>query len=481
MLLQALRHIRQIAHESSGEMPYGGGRQPAVLRTFSQRLSRGFNDAVNGFPDDGWSLMSSDGAEDVTIAFNSSPNKLVGSHVNSSQLFSAIGGGILCAKASMLLQNVPPALLVRFLREHRSEWADPGVDAYSAAALRASPYAVPGLRAGGFMGSQVILPLAHTLEHEEFLEVIRLEGHSLCHDEVVLSRDMYLLQLCSGVDENAAGACAQLVFAPIDESFADDAPLLPSGFRVIPLDGKTDAPSATRTLDLASTLEVGSGGTTRASSDTSSTCNTRSVLTIAFQFSYENHLRESVAAMARQYVRTVVASVQRVAMAIAPSRLGGQIETKNPPGSPEAHTLARWIGRSYRFHTGADLLRTDSQSMDSSLKAMWQHSDSIMCCSLKAAPVFTFANQAGLDMLETTLIALQDISLEKILDDDGRKALCTEFPKIMQQGFAYLPGGVCVSSMGRPVSYEQAVAWKVLSDDDTPHCLAFMFVNWSFV
>jgi homeobox-leucine zipper protein len=85
-------------------MPYGGGRQPAVLRTFSQRLSRGFNDAVNGFLDDGWSLMSSDGAEDVTIAINSSPNKLVGSHVSSSQLFSAIGGGVLCAKASMLLQ-----------------------------------------------------------------------------------------------------------------------------------------------------------------------------------------------------------------------------------------------------------------------------------------------------------------------------------------------------------------------------------------
>lgn len=51
---------------------------------------------------------------------------------------------------------------------------------------------------------------------------------------------LYILwQLCSGVDENAAGACAQLVFAPIDESFADDAPLLPSGFRVIPLDAKT--------------------------------------------------------------------------------------------------------------------------------------------------------------------------------------------------------------------------------------------------
>jgi hypothetical protein len=42
-----------------------------------------------------------------------------------------------------------------------------------------------------------------------------------------------LLQLCSGVDENASGACAQLMFAPINDFFADDVPLLPSGFHVI--------------------------------------------------------------------------------------------------------------------------------------------------------------------------------------------------------------------------------------------------------
>lgn len=48
-------------------------------------------------------------------------------------------------------------------------------------------------------------------------------------------------------------------------------------------------------------------------------------------------------------------------------------------------------------------------------------------------PVFTFANQAGLDMLETTLVALQDITLDKIFDDSGRKALFSEFAKIMQQ------------------------------------------------
>jgi hypothetical protein len=44
------------------------------------------------------------------------------------------------------------------------------------------------------------------------------------------------LQLCSGVDENAVGTCAELIFAPIDASFSDDAPIIPSGFRIIPLD-----------------------------------------------------------------------------------------------------------------------------------------------------------------------------------------------------------------------------------------------------
>lgn len=52
---------------------------------------------------------------------------------------------------------------------------------------------------------------------------------------------------------------------------------------------------------------------------------------------------------------------------------------------------------------------------------------------LQTLPVFTFANQAGLDMLETTLAALQEITLEKIFDDHGRKSLNSEFPQIMQQ------------------------------------------------
>lgn len=68
--------------------------------------------------------------------------------------------------SSCLLQNVPPAILLRFLREHRSEWADSGIDAYAAAAVKAGPCSLPVSRAGNF-GGQVILPLAHTIEHEE--------------------------------------------------------------------------------------------------------------------------------------------------------------------------------------------------------------------------------------------------------------------------------------------------------------------------
>lgn len=64
-------------------------------------------------------------------------------------------------------QNVPPAVLVRFLREHRSEWADFNVDAYTAAALKAGSYAYPGMRPTRFTGGQIIMPLGHTIEHEE--------------------------------------------------------------------------------------------------------------------------------------------------------------------------------------------------------------------------------------------------------------------------------------------------------------------------
>lgn len=70
------------------------------------------------------------------------------------------------AHSFLSFQNVPPAILLRFLREHRSEWADNSFDAFTASAVKVGPCSLMGSRVGNF-GGQVILPLAHTLEHEE--------------------------------------------------------------------------------------------------------------------------------------------------------------------------------------------------------------------------------------------------------------------------------------------------------------------------
>ncbi|KAJ0808724.1 putative class III homeodomain-leucine zipper family [Helianthus annuus] len=162
------------------------------------------------------------------------------------------------------------------------------------------------------------------------------------------------LELCNGIDENAVGACSELIFTPIDEMFPNDAPLIPSGFCIIPLDPKSvefgDTKNALvtmhRTLDLTSSLDV-TPMANQGSTDMSTCQTTRSVLTITFQFPFENSLAESVATMARQYVRSLINSVQRVVMAISPSSLSPCVGPKTSPGSPEALTLAQWICQSY--------------------------------------------------------------------------------------------------------------------------------------
>ncbi|GFY92490.1 homeobox-leucine zipper family protein [Actinidia rufa] len=93
-----------------------------------------------------------------------------------------------------LAVNVPPAVLIRLLREHRSEWVDFNIDAYSASALKASSFAYPGMRPMRFTGNPIIMPLSYTIELEEMLEVIRLEGHSLAQEDAFMSRDIHLLQ-----------------------------------------------------------------------------------------------------------------------------------------------------------------------------------------------------------------------------------------------------------------------------------------------
>ncbi len=105
-----------------------------------------------------------------------------------------------------------------------------------------------------------------------------------------------------------------------------------------------------RTLNLAATLEGGSDGMRTTANGVlvgSASSHSRSVLTIAFQFAYEAHNRDSCAVMAREYVRTVVASVQRIAMALTPSHLAPHTDPRHLPVTPNS-LLARRIVDSYR-------------------------------------------------------------------------------------------------------------------------------------
>jgi len=67
---------------------------------------RGFKNAVNGFVDDGWVSTVSDGLDDVSVMLNAVPKSMEG-QIATDKLLYSLGGGILCAKASMLLQVYP--------------------------------------------------------------------------------------------------------------------------------------------------------------------------------------------------------------------------------------------------------------------------------------------------------------------------------------------------------------------------------------
>lgn len=74
------------------------------VNSWENLLFRGFNEAVSGFTDEGWTLLEGDGVDDVTVLVNSSPGKMMGANLSYANGFPAMGNAVLCAKASMLLQ-----------------------------------------------------------------------------------------------------------------------------------------------------------------------------------------------------------------------------------------------------------------------------------------------------------------------------------------------------------------------------------------
>jgi hypothetical protein len=86
-------------------MRFSGLRDDNGCQLLRGGVIRGFNEAVNTFTDDGWTTLGSDGMDDVSIVINPTPTmKSTGGQNASDRVLFALGGGILCAKASMLLQ-----------------------------------------------------------------------------------------------------------------------------------------------------------------------------------------------------------------------------------------------------------------------------------------------------------------------------------------------------------------------------------------
>lgn len=63
-------------------------------------IIRGFNDAVNCFPDEGWVSIINDGLSAVSVHINPPNCKQLG------EARTRVRGGIVCAKAFLLLQVI---------------------------------------------------------------------------------------------------------------------------------------------------------------------------------------------------------------------------------------------------------------------------------------------------------------------------------------------------------------------------------------
>uniref|UniRef100_A0A0E0AEH7 START domain-containing protein n=1 Tax=Oryza glumipatula TaxID=40148 RepID=A0A0E0AEH7_9ORYZ len=78
------------------------GKEACGFACSEPKSSPRFNEVLNGLADDGWSVIESDGIDDVCISVNSS--KVTGCNATFSSGLTIVSTGVLCAKASMLLQ-----------------------------------------------------------------------------------------------------------------------------------------------------------------------------------------------------------------------------------------------------------------------------------------------------------------------------------------------------------------------------------------
>ncbi|XP_075494855.1 homeobox-leucine zipper protein HOX9-like [Primulina tabacum] len=470
IIFTALQYINHLANEVTASKANPNPKDSAFVRSFGQKLSRGFNDAVNGFNEDGWQLMNMGAPKDAIISMK---------RTNINMGFDTPYDGVICMKTTVLLQNVFPAKLVGLLKDHRSTWMDFNFDDKPKATIKAPYFAFPGVTTHNLSDNAVLL--GHTNHEDEVLEVIRFESFAPLQQHGS-SGELYHLQVISGLesmDDTCFGASSELIFAPIDKTIPNDAVLLSSGFRIISMGSRTAKwPSAYGVANEASS----------SSTSFSAINNLCSMMILAFQFPFEARFEEDVRSVALEYIQHVISSVKNICQGVMPS--GSNLDYATDENAPmifdiiadstsDINSLAIRIWQSYRSFLGVEMCDFHCLRTGSFLELVQNHQYAILCFSFTSLPICLYANQAAVDMLETGLHNLQTLALDQILDGSNM-SLYSMIPTITKQGYATLPPGCSLSTMNRRFSYERGVVWRVEELDGSCHCFATAFINWSF-
>ncbi|GER48937.1 homeobox leucine-zipper protein [Striga asiatica] len=437
-IVPALLYIEHMANETSGIPRHSCYEDPALLRCFCLRLSRSFNDAINCFSEDGWTLMNANSSDDIIMSTKRTTNFGVYANCDS----------ILCLKASLLLQNVFPASLVKLLAECRAAWMGFSFNDHIVASSPA-PFAFQGIDISCV--SEFSALFGQTNNKDEAVEIIRL-------DRADRQRNYYLgdfvhLQMINGMADNGFGACSELIFAPIDETSPNDASYLSCGFRIFLL-----------------------------GSDTASSGLPPSMLVLAFQFPYEAQNLDEIEAVAKLYVKHVISCVKMISEEVAYVGFVNPAEASSAIFSREtfSENLASMIHQSYRSSLGVDMIGLNLETPNSLSDQIQRHHYAILCFSSMSDTVCVYANRAALNMLQTTPGNLQMLTVERFFVDSNI-SLAPVFQTVMLQGYAFLPPGRFESAINRMVFYKQALVLQLQPPDGSFNGFALAFINLSFI
>ncbi|CAA0806364.1 Homeobox-leucine zipper protein REVOLUTA [Striga hermonthica] len=454
-IVPALLYIEYMANETSGIPRHSCNEDPALLRCFCLRLSRSFNDAINCFSEDGWTLMNANSSDDIIISTKRTTNFGVYANCDS----------ILCLKASLLLQNVFPASLVKLLAGCRAAWMGFSFNDHIVASSPAA-FAFQGIDISRV--SEFSALFGQTNNKDEAVEIIRLDRAD--RQRYYYLGDFVHLQMINGMGDNGFGACSELIFAPIDETSPNDAPYLSCGFRIFLLGSESsDIVEFLKWLWCAVTSFRISG-------------LPPSMLVLAFQFPYVSQNLDEIEAVAKLYVKHVISCVKMISEEVAYVGFVNPAEASSAIFSREtfSENLASMIHQSYRSSLGVDMIGLNLETPNSLSDQIQRHHYAILCFSSMSDTVCVYANRAALNMLQTTPGNLQMLTVERFFVDPNI-SLAPVFQTVMLQGYAFLPPGRFESAINRTVFYKQALVLQLQPPDGSFNGFALAFINLSFL